>query len=111
MNDTADLYFELPNSDGSLRPGQKMGVTLDERASEESLVVPWSAVLHDINGGAWVYENVAPQQYARRRVEVRRVVNSLAVLARGPAVGDEGRHRGRRRTLRHGIRNRKIEGS
>jgi hypothetical protein len=51
------------------------------------LVVPWSAVTHDINGGAWVYENVAPQQYARRRVEVRRVVGPLAVLARGPAVG------------------------
>lgn len=86
-NDTADLYFELANSDGSLRPGQKMGVTLSERASEQSLVAPWSAVVHDINGGAWVYENIAPQQYARRRVEVRRVVNSLAVIARGPAVG------------------------
>lgn len=86
-NDTADLYFELANGDGSLRPGQKMGVTLSERASEESLVVPWSAVVYDISGGAWVYENIAPQQYARRRVEVRRVVNSLAVLARGPAVG------------------------
>jgi RND family efflux transporter MFP subunit len=87
MNDTADLYFEMANGDGSLRPGQKMGVTLAERASEESLVVPWSAVIQDINGGAWIYENVAPQQYARRRVEVRRVVNSLAVLARGPAIG------------------------
>jgi len=86
-NDTADLYFELANGDGLLRPGQKMGVTLSERATEESLVAPWSAILHDTNGGAWVYENIAPQQYARRRVEVRRVVNSLAVLARGPAVG------------------------
>lgn len=86
-NDTADLYFELANADGSLRPGQKIGVTLSEKATEESLVVPWSAILHDIHGGAWVYENTAPQQYVRRRVEVRRVVGSLAVLARGPAVG------------------------
>lgn len=86
-NDTADLYFVLANADGSLRPGQKMGVTLSEEATEESLVVPWSAVLHDIHGGAWVYENISPQQYARRRVEVRRVVDSLAVLARGPVVG------------------------
>jgi RND family efflux transporter MFP subunit len=86
-SDTADLYFELQNPDGSLRPGQKMGVTLSERTSAESLVVPWSAVLHDINGGTWVYESTAPQQYVRRRVEVRRVVGSLAVLARGPAVG------------------------
>jgi RND family efflux transporter MFP subunit len=90
LNNTADLYFELANADGLMRPGQKVGVTLSERAPEqleESLVVPWSAVTHDINGGAWVYENIAPQQYARRRVEVRRVVGSLAVLARGPAVG------------------------
>lgn len=87
QNDTADLYFELANADGSLRPGQKMGVTLSERSTEESLVVPWSAVLHDTIGGAWVYENIGPLVYARRRVEVRRVVNSLAVLARGPAVG------------------------
>jgi RND family efflux transporter MFP subunit len=86
-NDTADLYFELANGDGSLHPGQKLGVTLAERASEESLVVPWSAVIQDINGGAWVYENIAPHQYARRRVEVRRVVNSLAALAQGPAIG------------------------
>jgi RND family efflux transporter MFP subunit len=86
-NDTADLYFELANAGGSLRPGQKMGVTLSGKATEESLVIPWSAVLHDIYGGAWVYENTAPQHYVRRRVEVRRVVNSLAVLARGPAVG------------------------
>lgn len=86
-NDTADLYFELANNDGSLRPGQKIGVTLAESTSEESLVVPWSAVIYDINGGAWVYEHIGPQQYARRRVEVRRVVDSRAVLARGPAVG------------------------
>jgi len=86
-NDTADLYFELANADGSLRPGQKMGVTLAERTTEESLVVPWSAVLHDTGGGTWVYENIGPQLYARRRVEVRRVVDSLAVPARGPAAG------------------------
>lgn len=87
QNDTADLYFELANADGSLRPGQKMGVTLAEKGKEESLVVPWSAVLCDIHGGTWVYENTGPQQYARRRVEVRRVVGPLAVLARGPAAG------------------------
>ncbi len=84
---TADLYFELANPDGSLRPGQRMGVTLSLRGKTESLTVPWSAVVYDINGGAWVYENTAPQTYARRRVEISRVVNSLAVLARGPTAG------------------------
>ncbi|HKX30594.1 MAG TPA: efflux RND transporter periplasmic adaptor subunit [Blastocatellia bacterium] len=86
-NETVDLYFELANADGSLRPGQKMGVTLDERTSEDSPVVPWSAIVYDANGGTWVYQNIAPQQFARRRVEVRRVVNSLAVITRGPDPG------------------------
>lgn len=84
---TADLYFELANADGSLRPGQRMSVTLSLKGSTESLTVPWSAVVYDINGGAWVYENTAPQQFVRRRVEIARVANSQAVLARGPAVG------------------------
>ena len=34
-----------------------------------------------------MYENLAPQVYTRRRVEVLHVVNSLAVLGRGPAAG------------------------
>lgn len=84
---TADLFFELPKSDAAYRPGQKVGVTLALRGGEEALVVPWSAVVHDIHGGMWVYENSAPQVYVRRRVEVRYVAGGLAVLARGPAPG------------------------
>jgi cobalt-zinc-cadmium efflux system membrane fusion protein len=84
---TADLYYELQNGDGQLRPGQKVGVTLTTQVKEESLVVPWSAVLHDIHGGTWLYENTAPQVYVRRPIEVRTVVDDLAVLERGPAPG------------------------
>lgn len=87
LANTVDLYFELGNADGSLRPGQRMGVTLSLKGSTESLVVPWSAVVYDINGGAWVYETTAPQTYVRRRIEIARVVGSQAVLARGPAIG------------------------
>ncbi len=87
LSNTADLYFELANADGSLRPGQRLGVTLSLRGKTESLTVPWSAVVYDINGGAWVYENTAPQTYVRRRIEISRVVNSLAALSRGPAAG------------------------
>lgn len=55
--------------------------------SEESLVVQTSAIVRDIHGSEWVYENIAPHQYVRRRVEVRYVTGSQAVLARGPAQG------------------------
>ena len=84
---TADLYFSLSNGDGSLRPGQRVGVTLNQHGAEESLVVPWSAILHDIHGGAWVYESSGVQSFVRRPVEVRYVTDGQAVLARGPAVG------------------------
>ncbi|MFN0087690.1 MAG: efflux RND transporter periplasmic adaptor subunit [Blastocatellia bacterium] len=86
-SDTADLHFELSNADGALRPGQKLGVTLAVKGAREGQVVPWSAILYDIHGGAWVYENTSPQSFTRRRVEVARVVAGDAVLQRGPAVG------------------------
>ena len=85
---TADLYFQLPSS-AAFRPGQKVGVTLTLQGTEDSLVVPQSAIIRDVHGGEWVYENVAPQKYVRRRVEVRYVTGSNVVLARGPAAGTQ----------------------
>ena len=84
---TVDLYYELENPDGALRPGQKVMVNIPLQGEEESLTVPWAAVLHDIHGGTWVYEETAPQTYARRRVQVRHVSGDLAVLASGPGAG------------------------
>jgi hypothetical protein len=52
-------------------------------------VVPWSAVVHDIQGATWVYENAAIQTFVRRPVEVRRVAGDLALLARGPQIGSK----------------------
>ena len=84
---TVDLFYELANDGGAFRFGQKVGVSIPLRDGEESLVVPWSAVTHDINGGTWVYENTAPQTFVRRRVQVRHVVGTEAVLETGPKVG------------------------
>lgn len=86
---STDLYYKLDNADGSFRPGQKVAALLALRGGEESLVVPWSAVVHDIHGGAWVYVQAGAHVYARRRVDVRSVVGEDAVLARGPAPGDK----------------------
>jgi RND family efflux transporter MFP subunit len=86
---SADLYFELDNSAGAHRLGQKVGVALTLRAMEDALVVPWSAVLFDMTGGAWVYEKTGPAAFARRRVDVRYVAGGEAVLGRGPEAGAE----------------------
>ena len=87
LGSTVDLFYELDNKDGALSPGQKVGVTLNLRDEQQSLVVPWSAVVFDVYGGAWVYENTGPHAYVRRRVQVRHVVDNQAVLATGPAAG------------------------
>lgn len=84
---TADLYFEMSNSDRALRPGQRVGVTLRTRTEDERLTVPWSAVLHDVDGGAWVYVQTEPHRYVRRRVSVRRVSGDVAILDQGPTPG------------------------
>ncbi len=87
LSSTADLYYAVQNADGHLRPGQKVAANLALAEERESLVIPSSAVVTDINGGTWVYENVGEHKFSRRRVEVRYVVNTESVLARGPAVG------------------------
>jgi multidrug efflux system membrane fusion protein len=85
---SVDLYFELPNGDGQLRPGERVAVTIALRGrGPEGLVVPWSSVVRDIGGGAWVYERLGEGRYARRRVEVAHVEGDEAVLARGLSPG------------------------
>jgi len=86
---SADLFFEVSNKDRLFRIGQKVSVSLMKKSPEESLIVPWSAILYDIHGGNWVYTKIGPYVYSRRRVEVSHVVNGFAVLTRGLKVGDE----------------------
>ncbi len=87
LTTTIDLYYEVENHDGRLRPGQKVGITLPLKGDADSLVVPHAAVLRDINGGAWVYESLGKHVFARRRVVVDHVVGPDAVLAFGPKPG------------------------
>jgi RND family efflux transporter MFP subunit len=84
---TVDLYFAVANADLWLRPGQKVSVTLPLRGEARSLSIPSSAVLYDIHGGSWVYEEIAPRKFARRRVEVARMTAGLALVARGLQPG------------------------
>jgi hypothetical protein len=84
---TADVFYRMPNRDGAFRYGQRVGVIISLREDESELVAPWSAIVHDLEGGTWVYERTAPAVYVRRRVQVERVVDDLAALAGGIQVG------------------------
>ena len=84
---TVDMFYELSNADLSYRPGQKVGITLTLKDTEQSLVVPYSSILYDMYGSAWVYEKTEPRVYVRQRVELHYVLDELAVLSRGPDIG------------------------
>jgi RND family efflux transporter MFP subunit len=84
---TVDLFYALDNRQADYRPGQRVGATLALRSEADSLTVPWAAVLYDIHGGTWVYEQTGERTFARRRVAVRYVVGDTAVLAHGPTPG------------------------
>jgi RND family efflux transporter MFP subunit len=87
LSATVDLVFELSNPDLAWHPGQKVNATLPLRTSREALQAPRSAVIRDIQGGAWVYEHTAPQVYVRRRVEVEEISGATVILSRGPKPG------------------------
>jgi multidrug efflux pump subunit AcrA (membrane-fusion protein) len=68
-------------------PGQRVAVSLALNEPAESLTVPWSAIIYDFHGGAWVYVKTADRTYTRHRVTVRHVANDTAVLDDGPRPG------------------------
>lgn len=86
---TSDLYFELQNPDGAFRIDQKVRVTLTLRVAEGGLTVPFGSILYDQHGGTWLYVRSRTNAYTRRRVEVRHVVNNVAVITRGLTAGAE----------------------
>jgi len=86
---TADLYYQLSNTNAEFRPGQKVSVRLSLKELQKNLVVPYSTLLYDMYGSAWIYENTESLTYVRRRVAVHHVQDDYAVLSRGLTAGAE----------------------
>ena len=87
---TADiLYFKIHSrASHGLRPGQQVGVRLVEPGDgTPRKVVPYSAILYDAHGQAWVYTNPEPLAFVRHRVTIEHVDDDKAVLGDGPDVG------------------------
>ena len=87
LSAAVDLYYEIPNQNHLFRPGQKVSAHLPLTGETEVKSVPWSALIYDIYGGQWVYEQTGEGQFVRRRVEMGWVEKDRVALLRGPAVG------------------------
>jgi len=82
-----DLYYEIDNNKGTLRPGQKVSVTLPFSGTATGISIPFSAIVYDIHGGTWVYTNPSLNTYVRQRVELQTVIDGKAVITRGLKPG------------------------
>jgi multidrug efflux pump subunit AcrA (membrane-fusion protein) len=64
-----------------------VSVQLSLAAEDSGLTIPYSAVVYDIHGATWVYEDLGEGAYARGRVEIARHVGDRVVVSRGLAPG------------------------
>jgi RND family efflux transporter MFP subunit len=84
---TVDLFYELSADGTTLRPGERVTVQLPLGGKENGLVIPDSAVLYDIHGTTWAYEDQGSGRFVRRRLEIARRAGDRAVVSRGLSAG------------------------
>lgn len=84
---SVDLHYAVAQLQPALRPGERVLVELPMRSNARGLVIPEAAILYDIHGATWVYEDVGGNAYTRRRVEVARHAGDRAVVSRGIGEG------------------------
>lgn len=82
---TVDFYYELP-AETKRRPGERVVAFLPTNGTTDLLAVPFSAVVFDATGGAWVYAEATEHAYERRRIDVARIEDHDALFAMGPAA-------------------------
>ena len=86
---SSDLYYQIDNRTSLFRIGERVRVQLFKKSAGQNIVVPWSAVVYDIDGGTWVYIQIAPHTFTRSRVEVSQSGQNLATITRGVSPGDK----------------------
>lgn len=84
---TVDRYYALEGS-ARLAPGERVLVSLPMDAVERRRMIPASALLYDASGAQWVYVADEPTVFRRARVQALFREGDLAVLQRGPAIGE-----------------------
>ena len=84
------LYYTMGNAGQNLVPGQRVWVQLSLVGGGSSRkIVPYAAVIYDVNGATWVYTNPEPLTFIRQSINIDYIESDLAFLTEGPAAGTE----------------------
>lgn len=86
---TIELFYAVETPRRPYRPGERLLARLPRKEEATALVVPWSALLFDATGKAWVYVQEGEGSFRRAGVLATRREGDEAVLERGPAVGSQ----------------------
>ena len=86
--ETADtIPYQTSPASSKLSVGQRVHVELLIAGKEPRIVIPYSSIIYDEHGRAWVYTSPEPLVYVRHPVEVDFIEGDLAVLHNGPPLG------------------------
>ena len=80
---------ELSSVQVSSDAAERIGIVLAtvERGDEPQSQIPYSAVLYDPEGSAWVFVDRGDLTFAREPISVDRIEGEVAYLTEGPPVG------------------------
>ena len=68
---------------------QTVQVREEQVDGAQRLVIPYSAVIYDLEGATWMYVSPAPLTYVREPITIDYIEGDMVVLAEGPASGTE----------------------
>jgi cobalt-zinc-cadmium efflux system membrane fusion protein len=85
---TTPIRIVTKNPHGFLKKDQFVNVTLHDKATHESLVVPTSAVLYDDENMPFVYVQVEPGKFAQRLVRLGAQHDDITEVAEGLKEGE-----------------------
>ena len=79
-------YYRLDGAT-TAHVGQRLRVQLAQKGGSERTTVPYSSVIYWIDGGAWVYTQIAPLTFVRAPIDIDEVDGNVVVLKSGPPAG------------------------
>ena len=87
-SNASTLYYQVNDANHTLTPGQGVRVKLSVTGSgDRRTVLPYSALIYDLNGDTWIYVSPEPLVFMRHPVTVEYIEGDRVILSDGPPVG------------------------